>query len=91
MKNTIENNTEEMRNKIHIIDNYYVAADDRQYILLKIVIRKPKDTTKEPYEAEDIVGYYGSIKQAVLSCISYLLNFNELKLIRDFRIYFEYS
>lgn len=49
---------------IKLQNNYFIDADDKQFILKQIIIREKKDT-KEKYEDADSVGYYTSLSQAL--------------------------
>lgn len=44
-------------NRVVLIENYTIAADELQFILMKTVIRKRKKTGEE-YETEKTLGYY---------------------------------
>jgi len=48
------------KNRVTLIDNYAIAADELQFILMKTVIRKRKKTGEE-YTTEKTIGYYPNL------------------------------
>ena len=54
------NVAEDMKTMTHIIKNYYMGADDNQYILKEIVTRTKRGTS-ESYQAEATIGFYTSV------------------------------
>lgn len=54
---------------IKLIENYFVDADEMQYILKQSVTRQKKNSD-ETYSAENIIGYYPSMKSTVNALIT---------------------
>ena len=60
---------------IKLQNDYFIESDGTQYILKEIVKRKKKET-KEKYKAEQIVGYYGELSQALNGyCRNVMMNY----------------
>lgn len=63
-----ENDLEDMVSKLtHIIGDYYLGADERQYILYYLRTRKRREDSTE-YKALDTIGYYSSLSYLLKSC-----------------------
>lgn len=53
---------------IKLIDNYYIDADNYQYILMNKILRTKK-ADQSTYLADIIVGYYGDIPSLIKGCM----------------------
>jgi phosphohistidine phosphatase SixA len=53
---------------VHLFDDYYMDADNYNYILKKAVVRKTKKTNEE-YESTQVLGYFPDMKSLVHSLI----------------------
>ena len=60
-----------LENATKIIDNYYLMADDKQYILACIKKSVKKDTGEE-YKRVDTLGYYNTIPGALKACMAHM-------------------
>lgn len=90
---TMNETTSEDSVKItHIIDNFYMGADDYQYILKEKVTRTRRGSD-ETYESESTVGYYGSIQALIIGLVRLMtrreINNGNLKELKDCITYFE--
>jgi len=52
----------------HLFDDYYLDADEKQYVLKRAVTRKNRKNN-EQYEAMETLGYYGTIGYALKQCV----------------------
>lgn len=52
---------------LHIVDNYYFGADERQYILYCLKTRTKKSDNSQ-YKAFETVGYYNNIVHMLRAC-----------------------
>lgn len=59
---------QEQENMTHLFDDYFIEADEYQYILKKEVIRKRKDSN-ETYASSKILGYFPTIASVLKRCI----------------------
>ena len=60
---------------IKLLNDYFIESDGTQYILKEIVTREKKET-KEKYKAEQTVGYYGELSQALNGyCRNVMMNY----------------
>ncbi|MEG0898421.1 MAG: hypothetical protein RSF40_01760 [Oscillospiraceae bacterium] len=53
-----------------LIKNYYVEADEKQYVLKQLISRKRKET-EEVYAAENLIGYYPNIPSLIKACVNH--------------------
>lgn len=57
---------------IKLQNDYSIISDGTQYTLTKKVIREKKET-KEKYEAEQIIGYYIELSQALNGYVRFVM------------------
>lgn len=57
---------------IKLQNDYSIISDGTQYTLTKKVMREKKET-KEKYEAEQIIGYYSELSQALSGYVRFVM------------------
>lgn len=57
---------------IKLQNDYSILSDGTQYTLTKKVIREKKET-KEKYEAEQVIGYYSELSQALNGYVRFVM------------------
>lgn len=61
---------DENRKLTHILDNYYMDADENQYILYYEKTSTNRKTG-EQYKSLSVIGYYGTIPTLLQRCITH--------------------
>lgn len=57
---------------IKLQNNFFIESDGTQYTLKQTVMREKKET-KEKYEAEQIIGYYSELSQALNGYVRFVM------------------